>query len=41
MIELKRNPKTGEVEAWENGKKIDTVITMGDEVKKEESQKEG
>lgn len=35
MIELKRNKETGIVEAWENGKKIGEVITIGDEVKKD------
>lgn len=35
MIEFKRNKKTGNVEAWKNGKKIGDVSTMGDEVTKE------
>lgn len=35
MIELKRNKRTGIVEAWKNGKKVGEVITMGDEVKKD------
>ena len=30
MIEFKRNAETGILEAWENGKKIGEVITMGD-----------
>ena len=29
MIEFKRNEKTGEIEAWKNGKKIGEVMTMG------------
>ena len=32
-IELKRNKKTGFVEAWENGKKVGKITTMGDETK--------
>lgn len=30
MIEFKRNPETGILEAWKNGKKIGEIITMGD-----------
>ena len=29
-VNLKRNKKTGEVLAYENGKKIGSVLTMGD-----------
>lgn len=36
-IELKRNPETGLVEAYENGKKTGEVITMGDQIKKEDN----
>ena len=32
MIEFKRNPNTGMLEVWENGKKVGEVITMGDEI---------
>ena len=32
MIEFKRNKKTGILEAWENGKKVGKIITMGDQV---------
>lgn len=34
-IELKRNEKTGIVEAYEEGNKIGEVVTMGDQVGKE------
>jgi len=34
-IELKRNPETGLVEAYENGQKVGEVITMGDQIEKE------
>lgn len=30
MIELKRDPKTGEVVAYEDGRPVGSVITMGD-----------
>lgn len=30
MIELKRDPETGEVVAYENGKLVGSVTTMGD-----------
>lgn len=33
-IELKRNLKTGILEAWESGRKIGEIITMGDMIKK-------
>lgn len=33
MVEFKRNPKTGKLEIWKNGKKTGTMSTMGDEVK--------
>lgn len=36
-IELKRNPQTGLVEAYEDGEKVGEVITMGDQIGKEES----
>ena len=42
MVELKRNPKTGIVEAWKDGEKIGSVATMGDltaEEKPEQSEK--
>lgn len=32
MREFKRNKETGILEAWENGKKIGEIITMGDEI---------
>lgn len=32
MVELKRNPQTGVVEVWKNGKMIGSVITMGDQI---------
>lgn len=32
MKQLIRNKETGILEVWENGKKIDEVITMGDEL---------
>lgn len=32
MIEFKRNEKTGILEAWEDGKKIGEIRTMGDEI---------
>jgi len=31
MVELRRNKKTGLVEAFRNGKKVGPIITMGDE----------
>lgn len=34
-VELKRNEKTGIVEAYEEGNKIGEVVTMGDQVGKE------
>lgn len=39
MIEFKRNKDTGELEAYKNGKKIGNIKTMGDEVKKENDDK--
>lgn len=33
MIELKRNPETGILEAYKDGKKVGEVVTMGDEIK--------
>lgn len=35
MVEFKRNKKTGKLEAYKNGKRVGSVGTMGDEVKKE------
>lgn len=32
MAELKRNPQTGIVEVWKNGKMIGSVTTMGDKI---------
>ena len=32
MIEFKRNPETGIVEVWKDGKNIGEIITMGDDV---------
>lgn len=32
MKELKRNPDTGVVEVWEDGKKVGEIRTMGDEI---------
>lgn len=32
MVELKRNPQTGVVEVWKNGKMIGSVTTMGDKI---------
>lgn len=34
MKQLIRNKETGILEVWENGKKIDEVIAMGDETSK-------
>lgn len=34
MVELKRNKKTGIVEVWKNGVKVDKVVTIGDDIKK-------
>lgn len=31
-MELRRNEKTGIVEAWEDGKVVGQIATMGDEV---------
>ena len=39
MVELKRNPKTGEVEAWKDGEKVGAVTTMGDLTKDEKPEK--
>lgn len=41
MIEFKRNKKTGILETWKDGKKVGSVITMGDEVKKKPVDKTG
>lgn len=40
MIEFKRNKQTGELEAWKNGKKVGDIITMGDDIDKEEKNKD-
>lgn len=32
MIEFKRNPDTGILEVWKNGKKVGEVVTIGDEI---------
>lgn len=40
MVEFKRNEKTGIVEAWKNGKKVGDIITMGDDIDKEEKNKD-
>lgn len=34
MVEFKRNKETGILEVWKNGKKIGEVITMGDQLTK-------
>lgn len=34
MIEFIRNKETGILEVWKNGKKIGEVITMGDQLTK-------
>ena len=39
MIEFKRNKETGLLEAWKDGKKVDEVRTMGDDVKPEKAKK--
>lgn len=39
MIEFKRNPETGEIEAYKDGKLVGKVTTIGDEVKKESENK--
>lgn len=31
-IEFKRNKETGILETWKDGKKVGTIITMGDEI---------
>ena len=33
-MELRRNPETGILEAWKDGKKIGEVVTMGDDILK-------
>ena len=45
-VEFKRNKETGILETWKDGKKIGSVITMGDEImhneeKEEDRKKEG
>ena len=37
MIQFKRNPKTGIVEAYKDKKKIGSVVTMGDKIKDAEN----
>jgi len=32
MIEFRRNKETGILEVWKDGKKVDEIITMGDEI---------
>ena len=32
MIEFKRNPETGILEVWKDGKKVGEVATMGDAI---------
>lgn len=39
MVEFKRNPKTGELEAFKEGKKVGQIFTMGDGVRKKEMPK--
>ena len=39
MKHLRRNPKTGIVEVWDEGEKVGEIITMGDQVKKETKEK--
>lgn len=39
-IQLERNKETGIVEAFEDGKKVGEVMTMGDQIEKEESDNE-
>lgn len=39
MVELKRNPQTGVVEVWKNGKMIGSVTTMGDKITSTEGDK--
>lgn len=36
-IELKRNPDTGIVEAFEGDEKVGEVVTMGDQMDQEET----
>lgn len=40
MKHLKRNPKTGRVEVWDEGEKVGEIITMGDQVQKKPEEKE-
>lgn len=40
MKELKRNPQTGIVEVYENGKKVGEIITMGDQIINEGSRQQ-
>lgn len=35
MISFKRNPKTGVLEVYKDGKKSGKIVTMGDKVKGE------
>lgn len=32
MKEFKRNPRTGRLEVWENGKKTGEIESMGDDI---------
>lgn len=38
-MEFKRNKKTGILEAWKDGKKIDEIVTMGDMITKQSKNK--
>ena len=40
VIEFKQNKETGLVEAFKDGKKIDTVHTMAEDVKNDAKKKE-
>ena len=39
MVEFRRNKNTGKIEAYKNGVKIGSVITMGDKEFKNNSKK--
>ena len=40
MKHLKRNPKTGKVEVWDEGVKVGEIFTMGDDAKKDPEEEE-
>lgn len=40
MIEFKRNEETGILEAYENGKKVGDIVTMGDEINEQGENKD-